>query len=287
MTKQPFETQSLLWRRLEPLERAKTRLEFLETLNCDPALSPLARCIGTLLITKYLNQMAGHPRFGCAWPGQETLGNDVGCCERTAREHTKALVDAGWFLRERRAGFVYLPNWPRRHGKSTSGAQSIDTKRQCDVGDPEEICRSNRKVSSAEPAYNPINKPVESTASATASTCVPSISHQPRVAGPIGTPQTLGSAIQREQTPVASNPSLEGREQALPLVGRPVYKAPRDIQKELVDVLEAELGIDPEKGWLVMMEISRARMRALEEMHRSGTLSAKEIMQAATVHHGS
>lgn len=281
MRRSPFKREAQVWRALDPIDRAKIRFQFIEALNCDATLPATARCIGTLPVTKYLNNMPGHRLYSCAWPSQETLADDLSCSDRSVRGLIKRLIDGGWFIRFRGKSSVYLANWPRRQRQSAQTEDDVDEVRKYDDAQPEGSCRHDRKNTSAEPLEDPIKQPTyhktgseRKNASCHAGVGRP-LSYaceETQEVGATSAPQNNFAVARPNPTPLRfpQSPATMCRDSS----------PKRCIQSELVERLQAELGLAPQAAWLAMMDISPGDLRVLESRQRAARLTVEDLAAA-------
>jgi len=68
-----------------------------------------------------------------AWPKEETIANDLGCCEKSVSRGVNELIKCGWFKNERRGrgkgvSNRYLPLWENRTDLSRSRVENRTSK---------------------------------------------------------------------------------------------------------------------------------------------------------------
>ncbi|WP_068311252.1 helix-turn-helix domain-containing protein [Polycladidibacter hongkongensis] len=68
------------------------KLQWLEQLLCDPDLSPFAKCLGALIVTRYIN---GHTEE--AWPSYKTLADALNKSVKTIQRAIRELEQHEWF----------------------------------------------------------------------------------------------------------------------------------------------------------------------------------------------
>jgi len=93
-------------------------------------------------------------KFGDAWPSEETLGNDIGVTERTARSAIQRLRKRGWFSVKGSKGKTsnrYRPNWNRiATRKESSGSDDPTSPTQKESSsNPESLRHLTRKETSS------------------------------------------------------------------------------------------------------------------------------------------
>ena len=122
---------------------------FICALSKDRQLNGSAVKIANLLLFDYLSG-----KFGDAWPTEETLGNDIGVTERTARSAIQRLRKRGWFSVKGSKGKTsnrYRPNWNRiatRKESSGSDDPSSPTRKESS-NNPENSRQLTRKETSS------------------------------------------------------------------------------------------------------------------------------------------
>lgn len=120
---------------------------FICELSKDSQLNGSAVKIANLLLFDYLSG-----KFGDAWPSEETLGNDIGVTERTARSAIQRLRKRGWFFVEGSKGKTsnrYRPIWNR-----------IATRKESS-SNPENSRHSTRKESSSNTFEEPFEESID------------------------------------------------------------------------------------------------------------------------------
>ena len=70
----------------------EVKLQWLEQLSCDAALSDSAKCVALHIITRYVN---GHTEE--AWPSYQTIANAIGKSVKTIQRAIHDLELGGWF----------------------------------------------------------------------------------------------------------------------------------------------------------------------------------------------
>ncbi|MCB1885850.1 MAG: helix-turn-helix domain-containing protein [Geminicoccaceae bacterium] len=86
---------------------------FAEALALDRSLTPAARCVGHLILHRYING-----RTGTAWPSIGRLAKDTNYSDRTVKRAIAKLTEpGGWFILTPQCGRsrsnVYRPHWTK------------------------------------------------------------------------------------------------------------------------------------------------------------------------------
>lgn len=126
----------------------KYKFEWLHVLLMDVPTRGIAHDLGALFATRYLN-----PESEDAWPGIDTLADDLAISRRGCIKALNKLIDGGWLKRERggggRSSRYRLPNripMPRRSDRE----DDIDTSEARFTGAPQ---RTNQCTVEHQPVH--------------------------------------------------------------------------------------------------------------------------------------
>jgi DNA-binding transcriptional MocR family regulator len=106
---------------------AAPKFQFIDALNTAQDLKPLARQVGILLVTRYLNG-----KTGVAYPSYTRIADDIGAERESVMRSVGQLVRQGWFTKRTggstRNTNVYGPVWEKVTERSLFDAETVTTQ---------------------------------------------------------------------------------------------------------------------------------------------------------------